>query len=316
MTDAARWICVSVALALSISAPVASRVAAQSPPHRVRLAPPIDTKSTPSERWYPRPLSTLIGTVETFDADQLSIHLDEQPLPTRVASERVLEIELVQTPDDQAAAIAAFQQADHGTALPALIRSISEHDASSRPPVWRQQWLSMVASQAAMRSGRGDIAIELVSQLDARPLPALIIGLLPIDWTGEFASNPALVDVAAKRAASDSLAVKLVAASWLLRSPQYRPAAESALKRLAAQSDRPWIAALAGQLVWRTKPPPEIESKLKQWESEIDQLPMALQTGPMVCLLHVVRKSGLTDATKKWELAIELSAPTWHPDAM
>ncbi|MCA9219602.1 MAG: hypothetical protein KDA71_04705, partial [Planctomycetales bacterium] len=231
---------------------------AQRSPHTVHLAPSVQAKSSPDQQWYPRSLSTQIGTIETFDADQLSIQLEGQSVPTRFASQRVLEITLAQVPADQQAAITSFNQGDYGTALPALIRCISEHDASSRPPVWRQQWLSMLAAQAAMRSGRGDICLELVRQLDARPLPAMMLGLLPIDWTGEFGANDAFIEIAVRHASSESLAVKLVAASWLLRSPKYQSAAESALKRLSALTDRKWIAMLAAQLIWRTKTPPEI----------------------------------------------------------
>lgn len=287
---------------------------AASSPHRVRLAPAIETTSGSAQRWYPRPLTTHNGTVTQFDGDQIAILIDGQTVPTRFASQRVLEIESAETPEDQAVAIDLFRRGDFAAALPALVRSVSDHDASSRPPVWRQQWLSMLAAQAAMRSGRGDIAIELVAQLDARPLPAMTLGLLPIDWTGSIGGNDPRIDVAAARASSDSLAVKLVVASWLLRSPKYRSAAESAVQRLAAQRDRPWIATLAGQLIWRTRPPPEIEANLTRIEQEIDALPMAFQTGPMISLLNLARDSGSKDAVKKWDMVLEMAAPTWHPD--
>lgn len=282
--------------------------------HRVRLAPSVSAKSTAEERWYPRPLSTQMGTIVTFDADQLSIQLEGQSVPTRFASQRVLEIELLQVPADQQAAIGSFKQGDYGTALPALVRCISDRDAASRPPVWRQQWLSMLAAQAAMRSGRGDICLELVRQLDARPMPAMMIGLLPIDWTGEIGASDAMIEIATQRAAADSLAVKLIAASWLLRSPKYRSAAEAALQRLAAQNDRDWIARLAAQLIWRTKAPPQIVAQHRQWEQQIDQLPMALQTGPMTSMLHLIGQAGLQDEAKIWRMKLELAAPAWHPD--
>ena len=292
---------------------IAQTARAQHSPHRVRLAPRINTTSNATQRWYPRPLSTQTGNVLQLDADQLSIVLTGQNAPTRFAARRVLDIELTTVPQEQDAAIRSFKQGDFKNALPALVRCVSDQDPSDRPPVWRQQWLSMLAAQAAMRSGRGDIALELVGQLDARPLPTMTLGLLPIDWTGMAATHDHMMDVAAERAGSKSLAVKLVVASWLLRSPKYRPAAEAAVRRLTAQQDRKRISTLAGQLRWRTKTPPEVEAGLQRWENEIDQLPMALQTGPMISLLHLVRQAGLKNATKKWELTIEHAAPTWHP---
>ncbi|WP_233903205.1 hypothetical protein [Stieleria maiorica] len=288
--------------------------AAARPPHRVRLSPPLASTADSTQHWYARPLTTLDGTIVTFDTDQLSILIGDQTAPTRVASERVNAIELTDAPADQVAALDLFHQGDFAAALPALVRCISDQDASDRPPVWRQQWLSMMAAQAALRSGRGDIALELVRQLDARPLPLMILGILPIDWTGTVGDDPTFVQTAAEHAASDSLAVKLVVASWLLRSPKYRSAAEAALVRLAGQEDRRTIALLARQLTHRTAPPPVIKANLNSIEAEIQQLPMALQTAPMISMLNLVRQSGLEDAAKKWQLLLELAAPTWHPD--
>ncbi|PAY20435.1 hypothetical protein CKO51_06255 [Rhodopirellula sp. SM50] len=313
------WPQLVAACLVSLSAAGSATAEAQpppttEPPHRVRLAPPTETKSNSSERWYPRPLSTLGGTIQTYDAEQLAIVLDGQSVVTRVSSPRVVAVELTRVPADQAAALELFHQGDFGAALPALVRSISDHDASSRPPVWRQQWLSMMAAQAAMRAGRGDIALELVSQLDARPLPTTTLAILPIDWTGAIGGDDPIVQIAAGRAASDSLAVKLVVASWLLRSPKYRGAAEAAVMRLAVQGERKTIALLAKQLTYRTLPPPAIDANLIRIESEIEALPMALQTGPMISILNLVRQSGRKDAAKRWKLTLELAAPTWHPD--
>jgi hypothetical protein len=248
-----------------------------------------------------------------FDDEQISILLDGESVPTRLAALRVLEIMPETTPPDQKAAIESFRQGDFHAALPALIRCVSDHDVATRPPVWRQQWLSMLAAQAAMRSGRGKIALELVDQLDSRSLPPMTLGILPLDWTGTI-NDQDMTAAAVGRAGSPSLAVKLVAASWLLRSPTYRTAAESAVKRLAEQNGREPIAMLAGQLVWRTMTPPEIKAGLIRWESQLGRLPMALQSGPMVSMRDVVRRAGLEDAAKKWTWTIELAAPTWHPD--
>lgn len=307
-------VCFGLIVAIGIQAVGIRRAAsAQSVPHRVRLAPRLEDTSKSESRWYPSPLKTLVGTVQQFDGDQIAVLVDGESVPTRFASQRVMQVELTTTPDDQQQALALLRQKQYRAALPALVQSISEHDASTRPPVWRQQWLSMLAAQAAMRSGRGEIALELVGQLDSRPLPAMVLAMLPIDWTGD-SDDQSLLDFAVKRASSDSLAVKLVAASWLLRSPKYRAAAESALQRLSAQTERKWIAAFARQQLWRTKTPPEMESRLKQWEDEINAMPMVLRTGPMVSVLNLTRQAGLKDAERKWALTLELAAPTWHPD--
>ena len=287
---------------------------AQTAPDQIRLAPREVSKKQETGRWYPRPLTTVSGTVQRFDSEQLSVLLTGQSTPTRFAARRVLEIRHANLPSDQTAAIESFRKENYSEALSALIRSISDHDAQSRPPVWRQQWLSMLAAQAATKSARAEIAIELVEQLDARPMPPSVVALLPIDWTGKVGGNPVMIEAAAKRASSQSMAVKLVVASWLLRSTKYQSPAQAALVRLAAQEERPLIAALAAQVLWRTKTPPELRDEIDAWDAEIAKLPMVLQTGPRVSRWHQVRQAGMQAETKRAELALELAPPTWHPD--
>lgn len=327
VTPLAVWVGVVFGMLLG-TLPCSRTVLAQGTADQVRLTPPLKVASdeqSVSNNWYPDALTTLAGTVQTFDSKQLSIVISGSTaggsaVPQRYAAERVLEIKLGSVPDDQKAAIDAFNKGRFTDAVKGFVASVSKTVASERPPVWRQQWLSMMAAQAAYRSGRGEIALEIVQQLDARPLPPMTLGILPIDWTGRTITNQvaqtSLIAVAVKRAASDSMAVKLVAASWLLHSPKYRDAASAALDRIASQTERKWIASLAGQLRWRTKLPPEIQSKWRDWEKEIQLMPMALQTGPLFSLTHHVETAGLEDATRKLKLALEFAAPAWHPDLL
>jgi len=296
----------------SASAPTAAQTQPAGFQHTVRLAPLSTTVSADATRWHSRPLVTLTGTIVRFDAEQIQVLGNDQTVPTGYAADRVVDIAFTQIPGDQREAIAQFQQQNFAAALPALIRCVSDRETDSRPPVWRQQWLSMLAAQAAMRSNRGEIAIELVKQLDARPMPLMVLALLPIDWTGSVGEP--LREAAVQAAASDSPAVKLVAASWLLRSREYRASADAALGRLANQRDRPELAGLAEMLRWRAKPPPEIQAGIMDWETEIQSLPMVMRTGPMICLLDVARQVGLQEVARKWELVLKHAVPTWHPD--
>lgn len=279
-------------------------------PHTVRLAPA--GGSGDAATWFPDAIETVSGTIVQFDADQIAIRLADQELATRFASDRVIEVLVNAAAEDQVAAMEQFKQGAFDAALPALIRSISEPDAETRPPVWRQQWLSMLAAQAAMRSGRGEIAIELIGQLDERPLPLIVLALLPLDWKGT-AGEP-LQQAAVAGARSPSPAVKLVAASWLLRSTKYRAAAETAIERLATQTERPQLARLAQQLRLRTLSPPEVKANVDRWERQLQALPIVLQTAPMVSLANTCRQLGLAERTRKWDLIIRHASPTWHPD--
>ncbi|WP_436714548.1 hypothetical protein U8335_16000 [Roseiconus lacunae] len=281
--------------------------------YRIQLEPRQRAAANdPETRWYASPVKTVTGVVEQIDEHQISILVDGQTIAQRHSAARLISIEPLDLPDDQRQAIDAFGRQAYTDALTGLIRSVSEKEVSQRPPVWRQQWLSMLASQAAMRSGRGEISLELVNQLDSRPLPQVVVALLPIDWTGT--AEGTLFDSAAKMASSPSLAVKLVAASWLLRSPKYRPAAETAIKRLSKQSDRPVIAMLATQLAWQTNSPAKLSEDFGVWRSSIDSLPMSLQTGPLILISSTARRLGLKDESKALNLSLIHAAPTWHPD--
>ncbi len=316
IASTALWILCGFCSSATSQSPAAASAAEQAQPadfqHTVRLAPSLTARATDTVRWHPRPLTTLTGKITLFDAEQIQVLGNDQSVPTGYAADRVVDVAFTQTPEDQRQALALFEQKNFSAALPALIRCISDREADNRPPVWRQQWLSMLAAQAAMRSKRGKIAIELVKQLDDRPLPLMVLGLLPLDWTGNAGNE--LSEAAVQAAASGSPAVKLVAASWLLRSAEYRSSAETALRRLANRRDRPALAQLADRLLWRTKAPPEIQADVMAWEDQIQSLPMALQAGPMIGLFHVARQAGLQDVARKWELLLTHAAPAWHPD--
>ncbi|MEO1528114.1 MAG: hypothetical protein AAFX06_22000 [Planctomycetota bacterium] len=286
-----------------------SSVQAQGTSQRIRLAPRPDSNR---ERWYPQPITTRIGEVVAFDNAQLAVILNGEAAPTRFPAERVLDIHSDEVPQDQREALDAFEKGDYTEAMKGFIASISNKDATERPPVWRQQWISMMAAQAAWRSGRGEIALELIEQLDKRPLPPLVWALLPIDWVGTVKTQP-IFEAAAKRARSESLAVKLVAASWLLGSTKYRGAAESAIVRLV-NLKAPTISPLAAQLRWRTKTPVELRDEWPQWQSQIEALPMPLRSGPMLSLAVTTRTAGLADVARRQALILETAAPSWHPD--
>lgn len=281
---------------------------------RVQLAPLPDKDV--EQRWYAKPVRWKNGRILGWDDKLVEIETAEGTRE-KFAETRVIGFEITGVTEPQQEALQAFANGDFGTSLPMIIRSLSGTDPSQRPPVWRQQWLSMIAAQAAMRSGRSKIAIELVSQLDRRPLPSMTLSLLPIDWLG--VSNKPMQEAAVEGASSSSLAVKLVAASWLLRSEEYRTAATTAIARLAVQDERPRIAMLASQLRWLTVSPPELRSEelgqgLEAWESELRRLPMSLQTAPMLAIANQSRRVGDEEAGRRWALAVRYASPVWHPD--
>lgn len=264
--------------------------------------PPTKTQSD----WYPRSIEVIAGDVIDFDAKRLRITIDGDDVESIYAGWRVIWIEPSDASGLQSEAIALFDAGRNAECLSKLPAVLEE-----RPPVWRQQWLTMMAASAAMKSSRGDIALELVSQIDRRSHPLLVTSWFPIAWRNGV-QPVAIVQAARKRLQDPSPAVRLVAASWLLSSAD-RGEAAATLKTLAGQTDRREIAMLAKCVLWRTATPPDVVASMRSWHQELKRLPIALQTGPMQTMADKFESAGKPDAAKAWKLALELTPIHPHP---
>jgi hypothetical protein len=272
---------------------------------RVWLEPVRATSAQGS--WYPRAVESLAGKVLDLDADQLRLVLTADGNETVVAARRVLWIEPGELSEGEAQAQRRFVAEEYSACLTMLPEILKQ-----RPPVWRQQWMTMLAAGAAWRSGRSKIALELVSQLDRRPLPPLVLSWLPVAWRGG-AQPPDAVTAAEARLNDDSPAVQLVAASWLLSSAR-RSEASDVLRKLAAGPQQP-IAVLAETLLWRTASPPEVIAAIDQWHARLDTLPMVLQVGPTLTLIDKLRDAGQAEAADRLQWTTELVPIHPHPGA-
>ncbi|NND99672.1 MAG: hypothetical protein HKN47_20330 [Pirellulaceae bacterium] len=255
--------------------------------------------------WYPKAIEQLRGKVILLDAKQLRFQVDGDEAETLIAAYRVLWITSDDLSDKETLALKLFASGQYQQSLRPFIDSLAD-----RPPVWRQQSNSMMAAMAAWRSNQAALALELVSQLDSRPLAPLTIAWLPVDWNGGK-SSPSLVDAAKAELDNPSAAVRLVASSWLISSPA-RTQARQTLGRLAIDNQRPIVARLAEILSWRMVPPPEVGDALPTWQAKIDALPLVLQTGPIRSVIRNCQSAGLPDKVKRLELSIELNPVVPH----
>lgn len=270
----------------------------------VFVTPPNATGS--DSTWYPRPIKHLSGKVVSLDNKALKFIVSGDQVPTQMAAYRLVWIRPGSVSAEQSAALKLFADEDYSAAVTPLIESVSQ-----RPPVWRQQMLLMLAANAAWRSRRSKVSLELVAQLDARPLPPCTIAWLPIAWRGQR-PQVATIDAAETRITDDSPTVRLVAASWLLSSPSRQKAAQ-VLKQLAVANDRPVIARLAESVLWASATPPEVIKKHREWEKKVDAMPLAIQTGPRLLLATKSESAGLTTFAKKQRLALELTPAIPYP---
>jgi hypothetical protein len=288
-----------VAFAAIATAPAVTVQAAD----RVWLEPQRPT-STQSD-WYPRAIEIRSGEVLEFDAEQLRLLVTGDEAATTVAASRVLWIEPGNISELEVEAIKLFVAGDHAQSLTKLPSVLKQ-----RPPIWRQQWITMLAACAAWKSGRSKIALELVSQLDRRPLPPIALAWLPVAWQNGAQTADAVTE-AKSRLADSSAAVQLVAASWLLSSPDRNQAA-AVLNKLQTQ-DRADIARLAEILLWRTATPPQVIESAQSWQSKVDGLPMVLQIGPTETLIDKLRSAGQSDAADRLQWSLDLTPIHPHP---
>lgn len=303
----------SSALAPSILASlflVAACILSQSP---AAAADPLDTvwlEPTPAKQeekpFTPRSIIRRQGTVESFDDQALEFIPAGEERSIRVASSRVIWAEPGFADAETTAAVAMFRAGRYKEAIAPLIEAITR-----RPSVWRAQWLSMHLWQAAYRAERYPAVLELVSQLDSRPLPALIIGGLPIHWIDERLPPAALQAAQGALAqASASPATQLVAASWLLGQSNDQPAVVI-LEALAEQRERPLLSSLAAAQLWRKVTPPKLREHGADWRSRLEKIPLTLSVGPAALLAHRLEAAG--DQEQALELFLSIAITPARP---
>lgn len=261
------------------------------------LAP--STSETRGSNWYPAAIQKQQGQVVQFDRDAIVITDPKTSRSRRLASSRVLWIEADDQTDREKNIRSFFEEGRDTDVLSGLSDVLNE-----RPPVWRQQWLTMVAAVSAWRTKRGKVALELISQLDQRPLPLMILAWLPIAWTNQITAEPLVADALA-RLSDPSPIVQLIASSWLLSSV-HRNIASEKIKELIT-SERTEVAQLASALLWRVATPEQVKKSAEDWRDEIDRMPLMLQGGPLVLLKSKLRSSGEATAAEHLQWSIDVA---------
>ena len=251
--------------------------------------------------WFPRDIEVFSGTVIGFDSQQFRFVRNGQTREIVVSGSRVVWIEPDQISDLEKEMLTLFKQGQYAQALaglPAVLKT--------RPAVWRQQWLTMLSATSAWKIGRAELALDLVGQLDRRPLPAMVLAWLPIAWESGV-QTPESIRVAKQRAQDPSSAVRLVSASWLLSSVD-RSQGLQIMNDLVKDPEAPQlISQLAGILSWRMAAPNQVAPSRSGWEKQINALPLAVQTGPTRLLMDKLRAAGQTTEAKRLKLSLELT---------
>lgn len=273
-----------------------------SPADRFWVAPPPRTATS----WFPRPVEMSVGRIREFDAERFVWTRPDGTSERRISARRVVWVRRAAPSAFERAGVRAFWAGRYADALPALLDAVG-----TRPPVWHQQWLSMVAAQAAWRAGRGDVALELISQIDRIPMTPLALAWLPVRWHGEEQDRAAR-DAAASGLASPSPAVRLVAASWLVN--HRRGSSSQVLRSLSRDDSHPGVAALAVHAFRRSATPAEVSASGERWRDEVRGLPIVWQVGPTKMLIDRFEVAEMRPEAGRLRRLLELVPPHPHPD--
>jgi hypothetical protein len=293
---------------------VASRCAMAHPLDLVWIEP---TASTEDRTFTPNKIVNKRLSVESID-DKLATMLVPEPtqdepdrqVKLQVAASRVIWIEPEFSEEATREAIKRLRSGDAKASIAPMLEAIN-----GRPVLWRAQWLSMHLWQAAFDAQRYPATLELVDQIDARPLPPMILGGLPIHWDSERLPPAATMAAKERLAMADARdASRLVAASWLLGQPD-DGSAVAVVESLATQNDRPQLARLAKAMMWRKLPPPAILENRPQWQSALDSFPMTMRPGPTLLLADRLQAAGDTELALEFYLSLALTSPRRHPVA-
>jgi len=299
VATAMKWLSFVVACCCAVFLSMKT-VGAQEPLDQVWLEPaPLQRGET---AFTPRRLIRMTGAVKVLDDRLFEFESSGSSDAVRMDASRVVWVEPDFTEPNAKAAMEAYRSGKYRESIPLFLEAVS-----ARPPVWRAQWLSMHLWQAAYESGRYPATLELVKQIDARPLSPMILGGLPIHWLTTRMPDEAVNAARATIASSDSLdATNLSAASWLLGQAD-REQAVKLLLAISEQNERPALAQLATALLWQRATPPEVLSESGRWMARLETFPLTLTPGPMLLVGKRLEAAGSEDDALQWYLKVALT---------
>jgi hypothetical protein len=265
---------------------------------RVWYEPPAN--SSARSNWLPRQLEFAAGTIVKFDRERMELDPIGESQPTMIPSERIIWIEPKYSSELGSQGMQEFSDRRFPEAVPKLFAAIE-----LRPEVWEQQWLTVHLALAAYKVEKYTATLGIVESWSASQPPVPLLGLLPIRWTTKSVSATAIA-AARQKLESPENVERLVAASWLLGSPEDQSRAEQTLEKLTNDRRQREVSQLAEAVLWRRTPVPRIESVVEGWLRKIDTMPIALQAGPLLVVADRLRAINEIDRAKELYLSIVL----------
>ena len=238
--------------------------------------------------WYARPTRTISGAITRFD-DRVC----------EIDGVRHRAIDVLHAEPDAITPEAATVLTDPADPVRELMIALEQ-----RPPVWWQQILTAHAADDLMRIGRRREAYELIRQLDARPLPPLVVTRLPVAWSSDDATDTHADDAAGLT--SESPLVRLVAASRLSDHPSHRSDARRSLAELAGPGarpiERPMIRSAARAVQIRIVDATPLRNDPGRVVTAVDRFPVLLRPAAAASAADALERIGRDDEAREMRL--------------
>ncbi|WP_153558444.1 hypothetical protein [Roseimaritima sediminicola] len=259
--------------------------------------------------WRNRPLQVVTGSIQNWNEKHLQIQSAGGQDVTALRSEAVVWVLPHWSDADARAGARAYAEGQLAEAIAKMLAAIKK-----RPRSWQQEALSVRLAVAAFEAGRYPAAFELIAQLDRGDLPAVLVGQLPIVWSGR-SRDAGLIAAAKARLDAPQPLLRLAAASALLSTSE-AAAARRTLEDLAGDGTRPIVAKLADAQLWRTATPVETKQSASRWQEKCEAMPPAVTSGPWAAIAERLQTAGETEAALEYWLAVAMLSPDPdHPAA-
>ena len=222
-------------------------------------------------------------TGEIVQWEGLSLTLRSNGRDREIDNDQIVSIE-TSWPDDYQKGINALAQGNATAAISLLGSALTNEDR-----LWAQHIIRsklVIAYEAVDQSAS---AAKHFFEILKEDRNTRFLGLAPLNWTG---SGTGLTQQSRTWIQSSDPTAKLVAASWLLSSPD-REQAIATLEKLT-QSIQPRIKHLAIAQLWRTRTKAN-SKQIKVWVGLVQKMPSSLRAGPYFVIGESQSRAGETD---------------------
>lgn len=246
---------------------------------------------------------TVVGTITQWTGDEITV----RNTLGREATLTTSSIVAVNQPETklQRQAAAKFAAAEYAAAAELYLQAAK---ADSRQ--WKQREMVSHVVQCRFEQSQWVASARLFLNIIDFDKTTPYYHTAPLFWK----SHP--LDSSAKTQAiewlkDDRPAAQVIAASWLLNSPDQRDAAKAKLTDLSTGSD-PRVASLAQSQLWRLQVTTATKAEATRWRTTLEKTPIELQPGRWFMVAQALAQNNEHEQAAVAAMRVPILFPTSH----